>query len=169
MSIIKIDVLDLLKKKSAHKTIDLDVELEGFNYDHEYMKVIEPIKFTGQLDMLGNLFELQGKITGAIELTCSRCLVKYPSELNIEVDEKFSNDPEAVDEDDNIIFIDSDTLDITEIVFSNIILSLPIKRLCKEACKGLCPQCGTDLNNSSCNCVNEEVDPRLAKLKDFFD
>ena len=166
---MKIDVLDFLKKKSAHKTIDLDVELKGFDYDYEYIKIIKPIQFRGQLNMLGDLFKLQGNITGTIELTCSRCLVKYPSELNIEVDEKFSNDPEAVDEDDNIIFIDSDTLDITEIVLSNIILSLPIKRLCKEACKGLCPMCGTDLNNSSCSCMTEEVDPRLAKLKDFFD
>lgn len=166
---MKIDVSDFLKKKSAHKTIDFDVDLKGFDYDYEYIKIIEPVQFRGQLDMLGDFLELQGKITGTIELTCSRCLVKYPSELNIEVDEKFSNDPEAVDEDEDIIFIDSDTLDITEIVLSNIILSLPIKRLCKEACKGICPQCGTDLNNSSCNCVNEEVDPRLAKLKNFFD
>ncbi|MBP1744819.1 MAG: hypothetical protein H6Q58_1797 [Firmicutes bacterium] len=166
---MKIDVLDFLKKKSAHKTIDLDVELKGFDYDYEYIKIIKPIQFRGQLNMLGDLFKLQGNITGTIELTCSRCLVKYPHELNIEVDEKFSNDKEALDEDDDVIFIDSDTLDITEIVLSNIILSLPIKRLCKEACKGLCPMCGTDLNNSSCSCMTEEVDPRLAKLKDFFD
>jgi len=166
---MKIDVSDLIKKKSAEKTIDLDVELEGFDYDYEYMKIIDPIQFRGQLDMLGDYFELKGKITGTIELTCSRCLVKYPHELNIEVDDKFSNDQETVDRDENIIFMDSDTLDITEIVLGNIILSLPIKRLCKEACKGLCPQCGTDLNNSSCGCVNDEADPRLEKLKDFFD
>lgn len=166
---MKIDVSDLIKKKSAEKTIDLDVELEGFDYDYEYMKIIDPIQFRGQLDMLGDYFELKGKITGTIELTCSRCLVRYPHELNIEVDDKFSNDQETVDRDVNIIFMDSDTLDITEIVLGNIILSLPIKRLCKEACKGLCPQCGTDLNNSSCGCINEEVDPRLEKLKDFFD
>lgn len=166
---MKIDVTDLMKRKSAHKTIDLDVELEGFDFDHEYMKIVKPIQFRGQLDMLGDFFELQGNITGTIELTCSRCLVKYPHELNIEVDEKFSNDKETVDRDDEIIFMDSDTLDITEIVLNNIILSLPIKRLCKEACKGLCPVCGTDLNKSSCGCVTEEVDPRLAGLKDFFD
>jgi uncharacterized protein len=166
---MKIDVSDLKKKKSARKTIDLDVELDGFTYDYEYIRIVEPIQFRGQLDMLGEFFELQGKITGTIELTCSRCLVKYPHELNIEVDEKFSNDQEAVDRDEDIIFMDSDTLDITEIVLSNIILSLPIKRLCKEDCKGLCPICGTDLNTSSCSCVAEEVDPRFAKLKDFFD
>ncbi len=166
---MKIDVSDLKKKKSAHKTIDLDVELDGFTYDYEYIRIVEPIQFRGQLDMLGEFFELQGKITGTIELTCSRCLVKYPHELNIEVDEKFSNDQEAVDKDDDIVFMDSDTLDITEIVLGNIILSLPIKRLCKENCRGLCPICGTDLNTSPCTCVAEDVDPRLAKLKDFFD
>jgi len=166
---MKIDVSDLFKNKSTQKTIDLEIELEGFNYGYEYIPVINPIKFKGVLDLLGDMLKLKGCISGTIELTCSRCLVKFPQDLNIEVNEKLSDDTEAVDKDEEVVFIDSDTLDITEIVVNNIILSLPIKRLCKENCKGLCQQCGTDLNSSSCNCERNDIDPRLAKLKDFFD
>jgi uncharacterized protein len=169
VSIIKIDVSDLLKKKSAQKAIDLEVELEGFDFGDEYIKITNPVKFKGILDSIGELLELKGQITGTIELTCSRCLAKFPQELAIEVYEKLSNDTETVDKDEEVVFIDSDTLDITEIVLNNIILSLPIKRLCKENCKGLCQQCGTDLNSSSCNCEKSDIDPRLAKLKGFFD
>ena len=169
VSIIKIDVSDLLKKKSAQKAMDFTVELEGFDFGDEYIKITDPVKFKGDLDSIGELLELKGQITGTIELTCSRCLVKFPQQLDIEVFEKISNDTETVDKDGEVVFIDSDTLDITEIVLNNIILSLPIKRLCKEDCRGLCQQCGTDLNSSSCNCESSDVDPRLAKLKGFFD
>ena len=51
---------------------------------------------------------------------------------------------------------------------NNILLTLPIKRLCKEDCKGLCQQCGNNLNLSTCQCDNDDIDPRLAKLKDLF-
>jgi uncharacterized protein len=48
-------------------------------------------------------------------------------------------------------------------------LSLPIKRLCDEQCKGLCQVCGADLNEGECGCVVEEIDPRLATLRDLLD
>lgn len=166
---MKIDVSDLIKKKSVRKDLDLDIDLDGFNYGYDFIKVIEPIKFKGKLDVLGELFELQGIITGTIELTCSRCLVQFPHMLSIEVNEKFSIDAELADKDEDVTLIDSTTLDITEIVLGNIILSLPIKRLCSETCKGLCPHCGADLNVSACKCEIVDVDPRLAKFKNFFD
>lgn len=166
---MKIDVSDLIKKKSARKDIDFTIDLDGFNFGDEFIKFISPAKFTGTLSTLGELLELQGLITGTIELTCSRCLVKFPLELDIQVYEKLSNDMDTVDKDEEVVFIDGDTLDITEIMLNDIILYLPIKRLCKENCKGLCQQCGTDLNLSACKCSDNDVDPRLAKLKDFFD
>jgi len=166
---MKIDVSDLIKKKSVRMDLDLDIDLDGFNYGYDFIKVIESIKFKGNLDVLGELFELQGIITGTIELTCSRCLAQFPHVLNIEVNEKFSIDAEMAEKDEDVTLIDNTTLDITEIVLGNIILSLPIKRLCSETCKGLCPHCGADLNVSACNCEMVDVDPRLAKLKNFFD
>ncbi|MHC1721257.1 MAG: DUF177 domain-containing protein [Clostridiaceae bacterium] len=166
---MKIDVSDLIKLKSVRKDLDLDLDLGGFDYGYDFIKVIEPIKFKGQLDVYGELFELQGIVTGTIELTCARCLVQFPHVLNIEVNEKFSNDADIADKDDEVTLIESTTLDITEIVLGNIILSLPIKRLCRETCRGLCPHCGTDLNVSPCNCEVFDVDPRLARLKNFFD
>jgi uncharacterized protein len=64
---------------------------------------------------------------------------------------------------------DRDELFIDEIIVDNIILSLPIKTLCSETCKGLCPICGQNLNEGDCDCEIENIDPRLQKLKDFYD
>ena len=82
------------------------------------------------------------------------------------VDEKVSKDEQ---EDENVITLEEgDVLDIRDVVMNNIYLALPLKVLCKEDCKGLCQDCGKNLNEGQCNCTHEEVDPRLSALKDMF-
>ncbi len=66
-----------------------------------------------------------------------------------------------------MIYYDGEELDITEDIRDMVILSLPMKPLCSDTCKGLCPKCGTNLNEEKCNCVLEEIDPRLEKLREF--
>ncbi|SUY61625.1 ribosomal protein L32 family protein [Clostridium sporogenes] len=65
------------------------------------------------------------------------------------------------------MLLKNEAIDVTEVIENNIIIELPIKRLCKKNCKGLCQQCGANLNFSKCKC-EKDIDPRLAKLKDFF-
>ena len=59
-------------------------------------------------------------------------------------------------------------LDLSQLALEDVFLSLPSKLLCKEDCKGICPQCGKNLNEGPCGC-KKEVDPRLAALLDFLD
>lgn len=163
---MKIDVSDLLKKNITKKHIDLTILEKGFCDGREPISFVGPVKLEGTLSLVGDMLDLDATATAKIELICSRCLEKFVRDIHIDIHEKFSN--ENVNKDDDYIFIDSDAIDITEIIENNIILSLPIKNLCKEDCKGLCQICGTNLNNSSCNCGNQDIDPRLAGLKDFF-
>ncbi|WP_341271486.1 YceD family protein [Clostridium acetobutylicum] len=116
--------------------------------------------------MDNSIIPLYAEVKGIVELTCSRCLQKFPYDIDLEIDEKFTDNPE--NKDDEVIFINNYEVDINEIVENNIILSLPIKKLCREDCKGLCPMCGTNLNISTCNCHEDNIDPRFAKLKDLF-
>ena len=76
---------------------------------------------------------------------------------------------EEEDEEEDIIYYKNDILDIEKHVLMEVLSSLPMKTLCKEDCKGLCPLCGTDFNKESCDCIVENIDPRFAKLKNFFD
>lgn len=61
------------------------------------------------------------------------------------------------------------TVELDEVVTSDILLHLPQKNLCQEGCKGLCPLCGHNLNNGDCGCVKKSVDPRLEILKQLMD
>jgi uncharacterized protein len=74
--------------------------------------------------------------------------------------------PEIVDEV-NLGYYREDEIDLDPIVLEQIVLQIPIKPLCREACKGLCPQCGADLNVESCECRVDSGDLRFAVLKNF--
>ena len=75
----------------------------------------------------------------------------------------------ADESNDDYIETPDFTVELDEIVITDILLDLPQKNLCKEACKGLCPVCGQNLNLGTCSCSGESVDPRLAVLKQLMD
>ena len=63
---------------------------------------------------------------------------------------------------------EGDTVDLTDLLVQDIISSLPIQPLCSEDCKGLCQECGANLNRETCDCDKEQVNERFAALKDLF-
>ena len=73
------------------------------------------------------------------------------------------------DEDADIIVCAEDDFDIGEFAVSTFILGLDVKNLCSEDCKGLCQNCGANLNEQVCNCQNEFTDPRLEILSQLLD
>jgi len=161
-----IDVSELFSNKKRRKEIHLDLEKAKFCYDNEFIQFSKPVKMHLIFKSMGNEIELTGSIDTELLLACSRCLETFSYSINIELNERLSKTVNSEDED--IIFIEDDRLDLNEIVENNIISILPIKRLCNKDCKGLCHQCGINLNHSTCKCTFDEIDPRLAKLKNLF-
>lgn len=156
---------ELTSKKERSKKLDLIVEQEIIELPGEEIKILEPIKFDGELKMVDDVVSLYGNITTKLELECSRCLKNFSIYVNTDIDEKFSNNYK---EDDSIALIEGDILDVADAIVSNVISTLPIKRLCVEQCKGLCQQCGADLNIEKCRCDDSNIDIRFEKLKDLF-
>ena len=72
------------------------------------------------------------------------------------------------DENDELIVVPDMRLNLEELIFSEVVLGLPMKHLCKEDCKGVCGKCGCNLNNSDCDCRQTEIDPRLAALQELL-
>jgi uncharacterized protein len=161
-----IDVSELFSNKKARKEIHLDLEKEKFYYENEFVQFSKPVKLHLVLKPIGDEINLIGSMETELLLACSRCLETFSYSINVELNERLSKTSESEDED--IIFIENDRLDLNEIVENNIIAVLPIKKLCNTDCKGLCHQCGIDLNHNTCKCEYDDVDPRLAKLKNLF-
>jgi len=62
-------------------------------------------------------------------------------------------------------YYQDDVIDLDNLIFEQVMLQIPIKILCTDTCKGLCPHCGMNLNTASCSCHAEFIDERLAVLK----
>ena len=67
----------------------------------------------------------------------------------------------------SVSVFDGDAIDVDEIVKEQVLLAVPTRMLCREDCKGICPECGTDRNTGDCNCVANDIDPRWAALKNL--
>ncbi len=152
--------------KSINKDIDFAYHKENLVYNHETIKVLEPIQIKGSIVVKEAIADVKLSVKTQLQYTCSRCLALFEEELDLIIEEKISKNEQ---EDENIITLeDGDVLDIEDVVLNNIYLALPLKNLCHEDCKGLCQNCGLNLNLGQCNCVIDDVDPRLSALKDIF-
>lgn len=148
-----------LREIGVKKSVSKEVEFHDLEFVGREIEIKDVIKLDLDIYNTQDSFLLEGTIEADLILTCSRCLEKYESPVKLDISEEvLKSDMEDRDE----LFID-------EIIVDNIILSLPIKTLCSETCKGLCPICGQNLNEGDCDCEVDNIDPRLQKLKDFYE
>lgn len=161
-----IDIADIVKRNTQKMEITFSIEPNDIFVENSEVKLNDSLNFTGNLYVLGDVLNIEGEVTGTLKLVCSRCMEDFQYPLQLDIREAFSLVPN--DEDDSIIFIDSDNINLTEIIESNILMSLPIKKLCSEDCKGLCQVCGANHNKVTCDCESQNIDPRLDNLKDLF-
>lgn len=162
-----INFSDLLSKKNRKKEISLSFELEPFEFEGEEIRAIEKVDVKGVAISEKDVILIEASIKTKLKLNCSRCLDTFIYPIDIDIEERFTKSKE-LQEDEELIFVEDDTLDIIQIVENCIISTLPIKRLCKEDCKGLCSVCGANKNVENCSCLDYDVDVRLAKLRELF-
>jgi uncharacterized protein len=103
-----------------------------------------------------------------IGLECVRCLTDFLQSLNINFTELYAFSQRYVT-DSGLLMPETGFIDLAPVLREYILLEIPISPLCRQDCKGLCPICGNNLNESTCNHEDESVDPRLASLKKLLD
>ena len=162
-----IEFSDLLARNGRKKEIKLSFEFEPVEFEGDQIKAVSMVDVDGVVTSDGDVLVLNANIKTQLELQCARCLDTFIYPIDIDIEERFTKSEELQD-DEELIFVEDDVLDIIQIVENCIISTLPIKRLCKEDCKGLCSQCGTNKNVKECQCDDFDVDIRLAKLRELF-
>ncbi|MEG1286557.1 MAG: YceD family protein [Clostridium sp.] len=162
-----IEFRELLSKRERKREINVTYDLKPLYYDGEKITAIEKVDVVGEVRATEDILVVTASAKTKLKLCCSRCLGTFIYPIDIDIEERFTMNKELI-EDEQIIFVEGDSIDITEIVENSIISTLPIKRLCKNDCNGLCHQCGKNLNEASCQCTTNDVDLRLAKLQELF-
>ena len=125
----------------------------------------------------GDVYRVTGRVDTRLELECSRCLESFeiPVESTFELryvpqDQNTGEGEREIDEDDlTTAYYRDQTIDLGALMAEQFQLALPMKPLCSEDCKGLCPECGGNLNKTTCDCTPKWEDPRLSALKGLLD
>ncbi|WP_244833203.1 DUF177 domain-containing protein [Clostridium sp. BJN0001] len=164
---MEIRISDFVSKDSRHKVVDYEYNGSDFEFEGDVIKYDSPCKITGEVTSESDIIVLKANIKTNLKMRCSRCLEAFIYPVDIDIEERFTTDESLFDEED-VTVVSDDVIDVTEIAQKSIISSLPIKRLCKDDCKGICQVCGCNLNYNKCNCQKEDVDIRLESLKSLF-
>jgi uncharacterized protein len=132
-----------------------------------------PLRVKVKVSKAADKFLILGTIRGAIRIRCDRCLESFRREVESQfhvvlVVPREGTDQEEIellDEDMEVDFVKGDAVDLGDMVREQIYLSLPLRSICQETCRGLCPLCGINLNEASCTCRKAEGHPAFSKLR----
>jgi uncharacterized protein len=145
-----------------------DVAQPGDSY-----AIVAPVALEFDLHKDKEKFRLEGRTSTELELACSRCLEPFRLPVDAAFDLRYlpasamsgESEAEIADDDLETSYYRDDRIDLNELLREQFYLALPMKPLCGEGCRGLCPQCGANLNLAPCGCSPDWTDPRLAALK----
>ena len=168
-------LLDLRKIRTAHERYDKTYPPEAFPADSENFRVVEPVVLGFDIYKNQEQFRLAGDVKTTLELPCSRCLEPFRWPVDAHFDLRYQphahNTGEGereIEEDDlSTAFYEDEQIDLGQLMSEQFYLSLPMKPLCGDDCKGLCPVCGKNLNREPCDCKRSWDDPRLAALREL--
>lgn len=159
-----------------------DISDEGLAVDVEEklaaaeISAVGPVRANLQVAKSDSEVIVTGRLTAELELQCSRCLKDFRRPLDVPVNvvyhpiEEFADERhELRDKEMDMGFYRGEEIDLEELVREQVLLNMQMKPLCSENCKGICPNCGTDLNAGDCRCDVRQTDPRLEVLKKLLE
>ncbi len=161
-----INVKAILDDPGAEHSFTGEIPLEATKLGEELIEFSRPAEMNAILRSVDQGVTITGEAQGHVRLRCSRCLEGFTLEKKINIDEvAMVNVPQ---DSDDIFPIVDDKIDLVAIVYQNLIVEIPIQPLCREACAGLCSECGKSQNDEPHEHVKDEIDERLAPLKKFL-
>jgi len=139
---------------------------------------LAPLKTSLRAVHVRDMVEVEGQVETVIRLSCSRCLESYDTSLVApfaltytrelpEVEAESDEEVEISAEEMGLILFEGEEIDLREALQEQVLMALPFRPLCREECKGLCPQCGANLNDGDCGCGQPDFNIKFAALKNF--
>lgn len=165
---MKLDLRQLFEVVDEHLPVEYDLDLSGYEL-FGMRPFITPVAVRGLVKNVAGIVTLDYSVQFTLHLFCDRCLKEFERGFSEGFQHVLVNRLESDDDlySDYIVVPDMH-LDLDELVVSDIMLAMPSKFLCSEDCKGLCPQCGKDLNQGDCDCTEQKGDPRFDVLKQLL-
>lgn len=164
-----VNLTDVFTSEGKTVAVEAETELRQIEVADEVIPFtdVSPVSLT-----FTNIGKGRARIVGHAKVTlamrCDRCLRPVEETLDLSFDrEVFAPDISGVPQDDQE-FMNGYEMDVDDFLHIEIVINLPMKVLCKPDCRGICRQCGKDLNTGTCDCDTFVPDPRMAAIKDIF-
>jgi uncharacterized protein len=171
---MKLDLSEIVARPGMKAAVAVDQEC----VPDPDLKCLEPLKGQVGLQNSGNILLIDGDVSTTLELSCSRCLEPLSWPVTVHLEERFPledviqppTEPSEAEEFDttvsSVVHLDDGKpiLDLDELIRQQLITEIPLQALCDEACRGLCPQCGVNRNETECQCAPSTDDSPLAGL-----
>ena len=166
-------VLDLREMRGSEERVDRVFAASAFASEPgDDYAVTDAVTLRFRLHKDGAHYRLAGTVETRLRLACSRCLDPFDVPVAVSVDLMYlphrvntgDGEMEISDEDLSTAFYRDEQIDLEQLIREQFQLSLPMKPLCRDSCRGLCPMCGSNLNSERCSCDTSWRDPRLAAL-----
>ncbi len=166
---MKIDLAAVKANEGEKKTFLFSESMSEnkIEFSGESIEITQPVNVSGHVVNYEGKIHMQISIKTSIKRICSRCLNPYEELIDISANYVFGKDYQ--EEDKDLSILTGDAIEIDDIVLDEIISQISMKPLCAEDCKGLCHICGINRNLLQCDCVIDEVDPRLEILKSLLE
>jgi uncharacterized protein len=166
-------LLDLSRLREGHEHLHRTYAPSTFSGHDDPFTVAAPVELRLEVFKQGDQVRLVGGLRTILELSCSRCLESLQRPVDAAFDVLYlphtanagEGEVEIEDEDLSTGFYRDEVIDLGHLMREQFYLGLPMKPLCDEACRGLCPACGANRNTGSCECSDSWEDPRLAPLR----
>jgi len=158
-----LDINPLLNSEVRQINFDTQIEL-----DPQLASFVRPATMSGKVVNMASYIEFTCTVEYSYTAACSRCLKPLDRKMHLELMFPVTTVLENENSDaDEYLIPQNGRIDLHAICEENFILNQPLRELCSENCKGLCPMCGADLNVAECSC-KKQGDIRLQALADFF-
>ena len=162
-----------IEREDSHEAFPILKDLEKAGE----CKFISPIRLHAAVKAVGQVYRVNGSFNTDVQLTCSRCLSEFKKSLSEVFDMTFARtgldtthhgdyqDKELTAEETEMTYFEGEEIDLKDALQQQLIMSLSQRPLCKETCKGLCQQCGANLNDGNCRCTKDQINDRFEILK----
>jgi uncharacterized protein len=167
-------LLDLTRLHGAREHFERSLPAAVFDPPDEDYRVMAPVEVS--MDVVkgrGDSFDVTGEVRTTLEMACSRCVEPFEVPIDAAFELRYlpaaanagEGEREIEEEDLATAFYRDGAIDLVEMLREQFQLALPMKPLHDEACRGLCPVCGANLNRADCGHPPTWEDPRLAPLR----
>ncbi len=163
-----IDLSDIIRDYGGKLVISEDFNMGEVEFMGEEFSFIDFCHIEGTIVNNTKSLELKAKVSGKAMVHCARCQKPIEIDASFPVSEILMREDAPVSEDDDVVTYSGNSVELSEAITNSFLMSLSGKYLCREDCKGLCPHCGTDLNEHECGCNRDIIDPRLEKLAEIM-